>query len=206
LAFLGDVSGRKVLDIGTGTGRAAIALSKHGAKVTGVDASGEMLAVARRRASEQRLSIEFLEGDAHALAWPDRAFDAVVCFRLLMHVPGWRTAIGELCRVADKRLIVDYPSLVSIAALQALWRRTALKMGGSVEAYRVFSAGEIRRELAAHGFRVIGVHRQFVLPIALHKLVGSPRFTRGIEGALSAGGLLRVAGSPVTIVAERCAS
>jgi hypothetical protein len=108
--------------------------------------------------------------------------------------------------VADKRLIVDYPSLVSIAALQALWRRTALKMGGSVEAYRVFSAGEIRRELAAHGFRVIGVHRQFVLPIALHKLVGSPRFTRGIEGALSAGGLLRVAGSPVTIVAERCAS
>jgi SAM-dependent methyltransferase len=206
-AFLGEVSGRRVLDLGTGTGRAAIALSKRGATVTGVDASGEMLNVARRRASEERLSIEFLEGDAHALAWPDRAFDAVVCFRLLMHVPAWRTAMAELCRVADQRLIFDYPSITSLAALQALWRRAALKMGSNtVEAYRVFSAGEVRRELASHGFRIVGVERQFVLPIALHKLVGSPRFTRGIEGALSAGGLLRVAGSPVTIAAERCAS
>lgn len=205
-AFLGEVSGRRVLDVGTGTGRAAIALSKRGATVTGVDASGEMLKVARRRAAEEGVSIEFLEGDAHALAWPDRAFDAVVCFRLLMHVPAWRTAMAELCRVADRGVIFDYPSIASIAALQALWRRAALKMGSHVEAYRVFSAGEVRDELASHGFRIVGVERQFVLPIALHKLVGSPRFTRSVEGALSAGGLLRVAGSPVTVAAERCAS
>ena len=139
-AFLGDVSRLRVLDLGTGTGRAAIALSKRGATVTGVDASREMLNVARRRASEERLSIEFLEGDVHALAWPDRAFDAVVCFRLLMHVPGWRTAMAELCRVADKRVIFDYPSIASLAALQALWRLAALKAGAKVEAYRVFSA------------------------------------------------------------------
>lgn len=206
LAFLGDVSRQRVLDLGTGTGRAAIALSKRGATVTGVDASGEMLNVARRRASEEGVSIEFLEGDAHALAWPDRVFDAAVCFRLLMHVPDWRTAMAELCRVADRRVIFDYPSIASLAALQALWRRIALKMGSNVEAYRVFSAGEVRDELASHGFRIVGVERQFVLPIALHKLVGSPRFTRGLEGVMSAGGLLRVAGSPVTVAAERCAS
>jgi SAM-dependent methyltransferase len=205
-AFLGKVSGQRILDLGTGTGRAAIALSKRGATVTGLDASAEMLNVARRRAAEERVSIDFLEGDAHALGWPDRAFDAVVCFRLLMHVPAWRIAMAELCRVADERVIFDYPSIGSLAALQALWRRLALRMGGNVEAYRVFSAGEVRRELASHGFRVVGVERQFVLPIALHKLVGSPRFTRGVEGVLSAGGLLRVAGSPVTVAAERCAS
>jgi SAM-dependent methyltransferase len=205
-AFLGDVSGRRVLDLGTGTGRAAIALSRRGANVTGVDASSEMLNVARRRAADEGLSIEFLEGDAHALAWPDRAFELVVCFRLLMHVPAWRTAMAELCRVADKRLIFDYPSIGSIAALQALWRRAALKMGGKVEAYRVFSAGEVRRELSSHGFRIVGVQRQFVLPISLHKLVGSQTFTRGIEGALSAVGLLSLAGSPVTVAADRCGS
>ena len=45
--FLGDVSGRRILDMATGTGRAALALAQHGAIVTGVDASREMLSVAR---------------------------------------------------------------------------------------------------------------------------------------------------------------
>ena len=53
-AFLAPVEGRRVLDVGTGTGRAAIALAKRGAIVTGVDASAEMLAVAERRAREAR--------------------------------------------------------------------------------------------------------------------------------------------------------
>src|SRR5437763_17221682 len=66
-AFLGDVARLHVLDLGTGTGRAAIALARRGAIVTGVDASAEMLGVARRRAAEQGLSIEFAEGDAHRL-------------------------------------------------------------------------------------------------------------------------------------------
>ena len=45
-AFLAPLEGRRVLDVGTGTGRAAIALAKRGAIVTGVDASAEMLEVA----------------------------------------------------------------------------------------------------------------------------------------------------------------
>ena len=79
-------------------------------------------------------------------------------------------------------------------------------LGSKVEAYRVFTDGEIARELSRHGFRVAASHRQFVLPIALHKRLGSARVTRRIEGALSAIGLLRLAGSPVTVAAERCAS
>ena len=50
--FLEPVAGRTVLDVGTGTGRAAIALARRGARVTGVDASAEMLSVATRRAGE----------------------------------------------------------------------------------------------------------------------------------------------------------
>ena len=58
--FLGDVSGRRILDLGTGTGRAAIALARRGALVTGVDASSEMLRVARTRAQDAGVSIEFM--------------------------------------------------------------------------------------------------------------------------------------------------
>jgi ubiquinone/menaquinone biosynthesis C-methylase UbiE len=201
--FLGNVAGLRVLDVGTGTGRVAIALSTRGAAVTGIDASGDMLNVARRRASEERLSIEFLEGDAHALAWPDRAFDAVICFRVLMHVPDWRRVLAELCRVARTRVIVDYPSAASTAALQSLYRRVALRCGRRVEAYGVFTRGEIARELARHGFRITAAHHQFVLPIAFHKIIGSARFTRGVEGVFARIGLLRLVGSPVTIGAER---
>ena len=60
--------------------------------------------------------------------------------------------------------------------------------------------------LEANGFRVPGEHRQFVLPIAFHKRLTYEAATRRIEKALSRAGLTRVFGSPVTVVAERCAS
>ena len=115
---------------------------------------------------------------------------------MLMHVPDWRKALSELCRVTAHRLVFDYPAIASAAALQVVWRRTALTMGRRVEAYRVFRAGDIANELDRHGFRIISTHKQFVLPIAVHKAIGSAGFTRRLEGALAGAGLLRLAGSP----------
>ena len=201
--FLAPVAGRRILDVGTGTGRAAIALAKRGAIVTGVDASAEMLAVAERRAKDAGATVVFTRGDAHRLDFPDRGFDSVVCLRVLMHTPDWRASLGELCRVASARVVFDYPSLYSAAALQALVRRVTRKMNPAVEAYRVFSPGEVADVLADAGFRVTGQHRQFVLPIALHKRVGSEAWTRRVEGAMERVGLMRLFGSPVTVVAER---
>jgi ubiquinone/menaquinone biosynthesis C-methylase UbiE len=202
-AFLAPLEGRRILDVGTGTGRAAIALAKRGAIVTGVDASEEMLDVARRRAQEALVQVTFARGDAHRLNFPDRAFDAVVCLRVLMHTPDWRASLGELCRVAAERVVFDYPSLYSGAALQALVRRVTHAMNPAVEAYRVFSPGAVARALAEAGFRVTAEHRQFVLPIAVHKRVNSEAWTRRVEGAMERTGLMRRFGSPVTVVAER---
>jgi ubiquinone/menaquinone biosynthesis C-methylase UbiE len=212
-AFLAPLEGRRILDVGTGTGRAAIALAKRGAIVTAVDASEEMLDVARRRAEEAlgrrslgeggHVQVTFARGDAHRLNFPDRAFDAVVCLRVLMHTPDWRASLGELCRVAAQRVVFDYPSLYSGAALQALVRRVTHTMNPAVEAYRVLSPGAVARALAGAGFRVTAEHRQFVLPIAVHKRVNSEAWTRRVEGAMERTGLMRRFGSPVTVVAER---
>ncbi len=201
--FLAPLEGRRILDVGTGTGRAAIALAKRGAIVTGVDASAEMLDVAARRAKEDNTRVTFLRGDAHRLEFPDRAFDAVVCLRVLMHTPDWRASLGELCRVASQRVVFDYPSLYSGAALQALVRRVTHTMNPAVEAYRVFSPGAVARALGDAGFRVTGEHRQFVLPIAVHKRVNSEAWTRSVEGWMERTGLMGLLGSPVTVVAER---
>ena len=206
MRFLGRAAGRSVLDVGTGTGRAAFLMASAGAHVTGVDASEEMLAVARARAAAVPHEIEFAAGDAHALAFGDRSFDVAVSLRVLMHTPRWRTCVQELCRVSRELVIVDYPSSHSTALLQALGRRVTYRLGASTEPYRVFSDRQISSVLAEQGFSVRAIDRQFVLPIALHKAVGSQGFTRGVERALATVGLQRWLGSPVTVVAERCAS
>jgi ubiquinone/menaquinone biosynthesis C-methylase UbiE len=202
--FVGRIHDRPILDVGTGTGRAALLLSRGGAYVTGVDASEEMLAIARKRAAEQRANVRFLVGDAHALDFPDRSFDVAVSFRVLMHAPKWRMCIAELCRVADRLVIIDYPSRRSVALFESLFRKLLHAVGMKTEPYRVFGHAEIAEAFSRSGFRVRSVHRQFVLPIAFHKLLRSRRLTVRLEGLLDRLGLLRVFGSPVTLVAERC--
>lgn len=201
--FLAPLQGRTVLDVGTGTGRGAIALARRGAVVTGVDASAEMLEVARRRAAEAGVEVTFSREDAHRLPFDDGAFDAVICLRVLMHTPDWRQSLSELCRVARHRVVFDYPAMASAALLESVARRVAHAAGARVEAYRVFAETSVRAALKANGYRVVDVHRQFVLPIALHKKLGSEAATRRIEGAMARVGLNWLLGSPVTVVAER---
>lgn len=205
-AFLGPIEGRRILDVGTGTGRAALGLARRGAHVTGVDASPEMLRVASARAAEQGSDATFEVGDAHHLPYADRAFACAVSLRVLMHTPGWRVCLAELCRVAEERVVFDYPAAFSAAALQAGGRRLKAAFGSRVEAYRVLRSSEVKREVEAAGFRIEAEHRQFVLPIALHKALGSRAATLAVERGLSAIGLLRLMGSPVTVLAVRCGS
>jgi ubiquinone/menaquinone biosynthesis C-methylase UbiE len=202
-SVLAPLPGRPIVDVGTGTGRAAIGLARLGADVVGLDASAEMLGVARTRAAEAGVSVRFAVGDAHALPLADREVDAAVCLRVLMHAIDWPRCIAELCRVSKWRVVFDFPSASSAAALESMVRRARLRRGHKVEAYRVFSEREITGALAAQGFRVVDVRRQFVMPIALHKAVGHFGTTRRIERGLEAIGALRLFGSPVTMVAQR---
>jgi ubiquinone/menaquinone biosynthesis C-methylase UbiE len=200
---LAPLDGRAVLDVGTGTGRAAMGLAQRQARVFGLDASREMLLVARARAREAGLPVPLGAADAHRLPLSDRSVDAAVSLRVLMHALDWRQCVGELCRVARWRVIVDFPALGSVAAIESASRRIARAFGRRVEAYRVLAERDVRAAFAAHGFTVVTIERQFVLPIALHKAVGRLAFTRSIERSLAAVGLLALLGSPVTVVAER---
>lgn len=202
--FVGRIGGRPILDIGTGTGRAALLMARGGAKVVGVDASEEMLTVARQRARDQGATVTFTVGDAHKLEFVDRSFDVAISLRVLMHTPRWSECVAELCRVADQLVIIDYPSARSVARIQSWTRRLTAVFGGATEPYRVFTDVEIAAALEQCGFRVRSVHRLFVLPIALHKALGLPRVTLAVEEWLDRIGLLRWLGSPVTLVAERC--
>jgi 2-polyprenyl-3-methyl-5-hydroxy-6-metoxy-1,4-benzoquinol methylase len=203
--FIGRIKDRRILDVGTGTGRAALMFARGGADVTAVDASEPMLAVARRRAEEQSVNVRFLVGDAHDLKFHDRSFDVAVSLRVLMHTPNWRRCLAELCRVADQLVIIDYPSARSAALLHVLTRRVLYTLGSRAEPYRVFADRTIAEAFGKSGFEIRSVHRQFALPIQLHRAIGSRHFTERTEDVLDRLGLLRFFGSPVTLVAQRCA-
>ncbi len=195
--------GRTILDVGTGTGRAAIGLAQAGAHVVGVDASAEMLRVAMRRAADASVQVPYSVADAHALPFADRSADVAVSLRVLMHAIDWRQCVAELCRVARWRVVIDFPARASFAALESAGRRLGNRLGGSFEAYRVMAERDVVAALGQHGFRVVIVRRQFVLPIALHKALGQRGLTESVERGLAAVGLSRLLGSPVTMVAER---
>ena len=203
----GAVAGRSVLDVGTGTGRLALLMTGAGASVTGIDASDEMLKVARERAAAQRADVHFAIGDAHALAFPDRSFDVVMSSRVLMHSPRWQVCVDEWCRVARDRVVIDYPSASSFALLQSLWRRVSYALGGGArQPYRVFSDGELRAAFEKNGFRIRERYGQFVLPIGFYRLFRSTRIAETTEEIFRRLGVSRVFASPMTILAERCAT
>jgi len=93
----------------------------------------------------------------------------------------------------------------SVALLESLARKVGYSLGVRTEPYRVFTHGLIVEAFERQGFRIRSVHRQFVLPIAFHKALHSRRFTIWSEDVLDRIGLLKPFGSPVTLVAERCA-
>lgn len=99
-----------VLDIGTGTGFLAIMSAEMGHRVTGIDWSGTMLAQARARAKETKVSVSFVEGDAEALTFSDGEFDAVVTRHLLWTLTDPQRALSEWARVIKPggRILADF--------------------------------------------------------------------------------------------------
>ncbi|MGH8529930.1 MAG: class I SAM-dependent methyltransferase [Nevskiales bacterium] len=92
--------GERVLDLATGTGITAIAARERGAKVTAVDLTPELLAVARNKAQDEGFGdIEFREGDAEALPFADASFDVVLSTCGHMFAPDQPKVAAELARV-----------------------------------------------------------------------------------------------------------
>lgn len=159
LARLG--SGERVLDIGCGTGTLAIAAKQHigtAGTVCGVDASPEMIARARKKAARAGVEVEFREGIAEALPFPDAHFDVVLSTVMLHHLGPElrRQCAGEVRRVlkpGGRWFVVDFEGSARQAGgiLSRFHRHGHIKPGDLSALTQV--AGFSRVESGPAGFR-----------------------------------------------------
>lgn len=100
---LGDLRGRRVLDVGCGTGASSAILAAKGAAVTAIDVAPEAIAMARQRAQVNgQHDLEFRVASAYALPFEAEQFDVVVLCRVL-HLLDLVPARDEVYRVLRPR-------------------------------------------------------------------------------------------------------
>jgi arsenite methyltransferase len=95
--------GERVLDLGSGAGTdslvAAQMVGEQG-HVTGIDMTQEMLAKARAAVAEMRArNVEFVEGEAERLPFPDASFDVIISNGVIDLVPDKDAVFAEIFRV-----------------------------------------------------------------------------------------------------------
>jgi ubiquinone/menaquinone biosynthesis C-methylase UbiE len=93
------LAGTDVLDVATGSGNVAIAAARLGCRVVAIDYVPALLERGRERARAERLTIDFVEGDAEAIPVGDGSFDAVVSAYGSMFAPDHRRTAAEILRV-----------------------------------------------------------------------------------------------------------
>lgn len=190
-----------VLDVGGGHGQLARPLCGRGYAVT-VVGSDE---TCRHRIADlvERGICRFVTGNMVALPFPDRSFDVVVSFRLLPHCSAWPQLISELCRVARRTVIVDYPTSQGLNAMAPALFGAKKKLEGNTRTWQMFRHGEVEAEFAKHGFAGGRREPQFFLPMVLHRILKCPRLSALFEALCRGLRLTKRWGSPVILRMDR---
>ncbi len=183
-----------ILDVGGGHAQLATPLQEHGYKVT-VTGSDQ------RCCSRLPTDLQFVVADNLNLPFADRSFDLVVSFRLLPHCNAWQRLVSELCRVARRAVIVDYPTIQSINYLADRFFSTKKKFEKNTRPFTLFSHAEVAEVFSSNGFEVNSEAKEFVLPMALHRMIKNASISQAAE--LIGAPLKRWVGSPVVVGALR---
>jgi SAM-dependent methyltransferase len=92
-------SGTRLLDVATGSGNVALQAAEAHARVVGLDLVPELLDVARSRARDAGLDIQWVHGDAEALPFDDGSFDSVTSVFGVQFAPRHQVTADEMVRV-----------------------------------------------------------------------------------------------------------
>lgn len=100
--LLGNIEGKKILDVGCGTGNLSYFLAYKGANVTGIDLSNNFIQLCKETATKLKLSIDFKEMNAQLPDFPEESFDIIVGSRIIHHLPDIKLFLEECKRLLKK--------------------------------------------------------------------------------------------------------
>ena len=195
--LLRGFAGATLLDVGGGHGQLAVPLGRAGWNVTvlGSDESCRH----RVQAAVDSGACTFVVGNVVALPFPDQSFDVVLCFRLLTHCERWPELVRELCRVARRAVIVDYPTGQSLNAIAPALFGAKKKFEKNTRTWALFRHAQVIGEFARNGYAPAATGKQFFLPMVLHRMLKSRAASAALEAVCRALGLTRLWGSPVIV-------
>jgi SAM-dependent methyltransferase len=131
--------GKRLLEVGFGTGTDLLQFARGGAHVTGVDLTPRSIEIARRRFEVYGLTGEFAIGDGESLSFPDSSFDVVYSFGVLHHTPDTARAVHEIYRILKP----------GGKAIVMLYHRASLYYWGSLFLKHGILGGEFFKESMA---------------------------------------------------------
>jgi SAM-dependent methyltransferase len=153
-------AGEHVVDVGCGTGNAALLAAERGARVTGVDPASRLLDVARRDAEARGLDATFVAGEAAALPLADGDADVVLSVFGVIFAPDARAAAAELARVTapDGRIVLSawIPGGAVSRAVRAAGDAVREALGGRPEPppFAWHDPAALSERFGPHGFAV----------------------------------------------------
>jgi ubiquinone/menaquinone biosynthesis C-methylase UbiE len=110
MAACGDVRGKRIIDVGCGSGRYAVALAAWGADVVGIDFASNMLDLANGLAEKHGVADRCLFLDADFLAHDfEEPFDIALAIGFFDYVPNPFIFLEKLCKVTEEMVIVTFP-------------------------------------------------------------------------------------------------
>ena len=161
LVEMARITGREdVLDIATGGGHTANAFAPYVRKVTAFDLTREMLSVAEKFIKGNgHTNVEFVEGDAEKLPFPDETFDMVTCRIAPHHFPNVENFVSEVYRVLkyDGQFLLDDNVAPEEDELDQFYNHIEKKRDKSH--YRAWKKTEWLRMLELNGFETEEFHR-----------------------------------------------
>ena len=167
----GAVAGRRVLEVGAGSGRDALALADEGARVTVLDYSPASLALVQRQARERGRIVHLVRADALAMPFRDGSIDVVFHQGLLEHFRDPMPLLFENARITARggRVLVDVPQTFHpyTAMKQTLIALNAWFAGWETQ----FTPAGLERRVRECGLTVRRTYGEWMVPGLLYRVL-----------------------------------
>lgn len=168
---MGSWKGRKILDIGCGTGRFAIELAEHQASVVALDPSLNMLNTLGWKLKDKNIvgTIDLVRASGYQLPFRDDTFDGCISINVINHLPDHHKMLGEVHRIVKPNgfFIMNFPNMLSSFLPAALWINFRKRSLYNNVYSHWFNLPRVNNDLNQAGFKVKVIKGSMLLPAFL---------------------------------------